>query len=75
MSTPRELNEETMRDERTNRNVTADAATPEECGRPWESMRLRYVGHISEILRQGGGKLTATAGDPGEGRKQTGGGG
>jgi hypothetical protein len=39
----------------------------------WQKMRVQYVGHISEILRGGGGKLTATAGDPGESRKEKGG--
>jgi hypothetical protein len=36
----------------------------------WEPMRLVRVGSVAEVLRQGGGKLTATGGDPGEGRKQ-----
>ena len=40
--------------------------------RSWEPIRLSYVGHISEIIKQGGGKLTVAGGDPGEGKKQMG---
>ena len=36
----------------------------------WEPMRLVHVGSIADVLREGGGKLTAVGGDPGEGRKQ-----
>jgi hypothetical protein len=36
----------------------------------WEPMKLRSVGHISEVVEQGGGKLSAAGGDPGEPRKQ-----
>jgi hypothetical protein len=36
----------------------------------WESMKLIYVGHIREVVQQGGGKLSAPGGDPGEPRKQ-----
>jgi hypothetical protein len=38
----------------------------------WEPVRLNYVGHISEIIRGGGGKLTIAGGDPGEGKKPSG---
>ena len=36
---------------------------------PWESMQVTYLGNVAEIVRQGGGKLTAATGDPGEPRK------
>ena len=36
----------------------------------WEPMRLVRVGSVAEVLREGGGKLTATGGDTGESRKQ-----
>src|SRR5204863_7363650 len=40
--------------------------------RSWEPMTVRFVGRVSEILRGGGGKLSASAGDPGDSRKPTG---
>ncbi len=36
----------------------------------WRPARLTYIGKVSEIVHQGGGKLSAPAGDPGEPRKQ-----
>jgi len=41
--------------------------------KPWETMKLSYQGQVAEIIQQGGGKLSAVGGDPGESRKQTGG--
>ena len=38
----------------------------------WEPMRLHSVGHISKVVEGGGGKLSATGGDPGEPRKEKG---
>ena len=32
----------------------------------WEPMRLVRVGSVAEVLRAGGGKLTASGGDMGE---------
>jgi hypothetical protein len=32
----------------------------------WEPMRLVRVGSVAEVLRAGGGKLTAVGGDTGE---------
>jgi hypothetical protein len=32
-------------------------------------MRLRYAGHVVEVVQQGGGKSSASTGDPGEPRK------
>lgn len=40
--------------------------------KPWEPMKLTYVGHVGEIVQQGGGKLSLTGGDPGEPRKPRG---
>lgn len=40
--------------------------------RPWEPMRLEPVGHVSDVIQQGGGKLTLVGGDPGESRKEKG---
>jgi hypothetical protein len=34
-------------------------------------MELVLVGRVDEVLRQGEGKITVPAGDPGEPRKQT----
>ncbi len=42
--------------------------------RTWEPMELRYVGDIKDVVLHGGGKLSLAGGDPGEGRKQPGGG-
>ena len=43
--------------------------------RQWTPPALKTVGPIAEVLRGGGGKLSTVGGDPGEGRKQSGGGG
>jgi hypothetical protein len=42
---------------------------------PWEPMRLTYIGHVAEIIRGGGGKLSLSGSDPGDARKPSGGGG
>jgi hypothetical protein len=42
-----------------------------EAHRPWRPMELVFVGRVDEVLRQGEGKITVPAGDPGEPRKQT----
>ena len=42
--------------------------------RSWEPFRLRYVGHVGDVLRGGGGKLSKTGGDTGDARKPSGGG-
>jgi hypothetical protein len=39
-----------------------------------EPMKVAEVGHVGEVLQGGGGKLSVTGGDPGENRKQKGGG-
>src|SRR5579884_2735598 len=41
---------------------------------PWESPRIVTVGHVTEIIRGGGGKLSLSGGDPGYSRKPPGGG-
>jgi len=38
----------------------------------WTKPQLKYVGNVSEILQGGGGKLSITGGDPGEGLKEKG---
>ena len=43
--------------------------------RPWASPALKTVGTIADVLQGGGGKLSTAGGDPGEHRKQSGGGG
>jgi hypothetical protein len=43
--------------------------------RPWEPPAVKMVGTIGEVLQGGEGKLSVTGGDPGESRKQRGGGG
>jgi hypothetical protein len=64
-----------MRNSNNQSDRTADLHSPRATRQRWQKMRVQYVGHISEILRGGGGKMTAIAGDPGEARKQKGGGG
>ncbi len=41
----------------------------------WQPMEVRELGELSEVIRTGGGKLSSAGGDPGENRKQMGGGG
>jgi hypothetical protein len=40
--------------------------------RSWEPITLRYVGHVGDVLRGGGGKLSPTGGDTGDNRKPSG---
>ena len=48
----------------------ADApATPAATKRAWVQPQLKRVGHVSEVLQGGGGKISPAA-DPGDGRKQ-----
>jgi hypothetical protein len=37
--------------------------------RSWEPITVQYVGHVADVVRAGGGKLSATTGDSGEPRK------
>jgi hypothetical protein len=41
--------------------------------RKWEAMKLTYLGNSAELIQTSPGKLSAVGGDPGEGRKQSGG--
>jgi hypothetical protein len=52
-------------------------AAQEEKGakQPWRRPSLKYVGHVGDVLQQGGGKLTPSPADPGEVRKPKGAGG
>jgi hypothetical protein len=38
--------------------------------KPWVSLEIREVGKLAETILQGGGKITAAGGDPGEPLKQ-----
>jgi hypothetical protein len=40
--------------------------------RGWEPMSLRYVGHVSDTLRGGGGKLSPVQADMGDSGKPKG---
>jgi hypothetical protein len=40
--------------------------------RQWEPLKLTYLGHLSEVVQGGGGKLSIVGGDPGENRKPSG---
>ena len=46
-----------------------DRKHPKEHKEQWEPMKLSSVGHVSEVVEQGGGKITFVIGDPGEPRK------
>jgi len=39
---------------------------------PWETPKLRPEGHIGEVVKGGGGKLSTVGGDSGEHRKEKG---
>lgn len=34
--------------------------------RPWVPMEVSTIGHVGDVLKGGGGKLTIPTGDPGE---------
>lgn len=38
----------------------------------WAPMEVEYMGNAARLVRGGGGKLSISGGDPGEGRKQKG---
>ena len=38
----------------------------------WEPMTLARVGHVGDVVKQGGGKLSPHTADPGEPRKPPG---
>lgn len=38
----------------------------------FESMEVKYVGQVRDVVQLGGGKLSAVGGDPGEPRKPRG---
>jgi hypothetical protein len=40
--------------------------------RSWEPMTVRFVGRVSDVVKGGGGKLSASTGDPGDNRKPSG---
>ena len=48
--------------------------TAEKAKDDWVRPQLKYVGNIGEVLQGGGGKLSLSANDPGDGRKPSGGG-
>jgi hypothetical protein len=52
-----------------------EAPKEQEARKDFEPMKVAEVGHVAEVLEGGGGKLSVAGGDPGEGRKQKGGGG
>jgi hypothetical protein len=52
-------------DENTEQNELADARTR------WAKPMLERAGSVRELVRAGGGKISAIGGDPGENRKQS----
>ena len=56
-------------------SMTETAKEPSERKPEWAEPRLKVVGSVGEILQDTGkGKCSIAGGDPGEGRKQSGGG-
>jgi len=39
---------------------------------PWQRPTIVIAGHVTEIIRGGGGKLSLVGGDPGDSRKPSG---
>jgi hypothetical protein len=37
-----------------------------ESKRPWQHMRLDYIGHIADVIQGGGGKLSIPSDDTGD---------
>lgn len=46
--------------------------SPTDERQPWETFELTLLGNAYDLVQQGGGKLSTTAGDPGESRKVAG---
>ena len=40
--------------------------------KPWTSLKVANVGHVAEVVKGGGGKLSTAVGDPGENLKEQG---
>lgn len=40
--------------------------------KPWASLKVTHVGHVADVVKGGGGKLSTTGGDPGENLKEPG---
>lgn len=53
-------------------NTKNDDPPKEIAKRAWRKPEFKKLGRLQDIVHQGGGKLTATGGDPGENRKQSG---
>jgi hypothetical protein len=45
-----------------------DLARPEPAPKPWEPMRLTYLGDAAELLRSSNGELSVPSSDPGDAR-------
>ena len=43
-----------------------------ETKKPWTSLKVAHVGHVAEVVKGGGGKLSTAGGDPGENLKEVG---
>jgi hypothetical protein len=46
--------------------------TKHQTKKPWASLKVTHVGHVADVVKGGGGKLSTTGGDPGEALKQQG---
>jgi hypothetical protein len=56
-----------LRDEE---EIAANETQRPSARKPWQPMRLSFTGDAKDVIQQGGGKLSAPGGDPGEGKKQ-----
>jgi hypothetical protein len=50
---------------------TSKSSTPK-AARAWDKPKLKSVGHVGEVLKGGGGKLSLVSQDPGDTRKPSG---
>jgi hypothetical protein len=50
---------------------TSKSSTPK-AARAWDKPKLKSVGHVGEVLKGGGGKLSLVSQDPGDTRKPAG---
>ncbi len=52
------------------REQNGEEARPERTRKPWEPMKIEFVGDAAELIQGGSGKISVIGGDPGDGRKQ-----
>jgi hypothetical protein len=56
-------------------NAKMEDIGPLKAKKPWQTMKVSFLGSAVELIKGGGGKLSAAGGDTGDTRKPAGGGG